>query len=33
LKVKGIELDRKALSELAIRNPDDFKSLVDFAKA
>jgi large subunit ribosomal protein L20 len=32
LKVKGIELDRKALSELAIRNPDDFKALVDIAK-
>lgn len=33
LKVKGVELDRKALSEMAIKNPEDFKVLVDLAKA
>jgi large subunit ribosomal protein L20 len=33
LKLSGIELDRKALSELAIRNPEEFTSLVELAKA
>ncbi len=32
LKKAGIELDRKVLSDLAIREPDAFKSLVDQAK-
>ena len=29
----GIEVDRKVLSELAIREPDAFKALVDKVKA
>src|SRR3546814_7920903 len=29
----GIELDRKVLSDLAVREPDAFKSLVEQAKA
>lgn len=29
LNKSGIELDRKSLSELAIRNPEAFKSIVD----
>lgn len=29
LKKAGIELDRKSLSELAIRNPDAFKAVVE----
>ncbi|MBE4704358.1 50S ribosomal protein L20 [Spiroplasma platyhelix] len=33
LKKAGIELNRKTLSELAINNPDEFKKLVDKAKA
>jgi large subunit ribosomal protein L20 len=33
LIIKGVELDRKALSELAIRNPEEFKALVDLANA
>ena len=33
LKTKGIELDRKALSELAIRNSEEFRALVDLANA
>jgi large subunit ribosomal protein L20 len=33
LKIKSVELDRKTLSELAIRNPEEFASLVDLAKA
>jgi large subunit ribosomal protein L20 len=32
LKLNGVEMNRKALSELAIRNPDDFTSLVELAK-
>ena len=32
LKKKGIELDRKVLSELAINEPDTFKLLVDKVK-
>lgn len=32
LKKSGIELNRKALSELAINNPAEFKKLVDIAK-
>jgi large subunit ribosomal protein L20 len=31
LKKAGIELDRKVLSDIAIREPDTFKSLVDQA--
>ncbi|MGD1876465.1 MAG: 50S ribosomal protein L20 [Kiloniellaceae bacterium] len=33
IKRAGIELDRKVLSDLAIREPDAFKSLVEQAKA
>lgn len=32
LKKAGIELDRKTLSELAIREPESFKAVVDAAK-
>ena len=32
LKNKGIELDRKVLSELAVNEPDTFKLLVDKVK-
>ena len=32
LKKKGIELDRKVLSELAVNEPDTFKLLVDKVK-
>lgn len=32
LKLHNIDLDRKVLSELAIRYPDDFKTLVELAK-
>lgn len=32
LKKAGIELNRKMLSEIAIHNPEQFKSLVDSAK-
>lgn len=32
LKKAGIELNRKTLSEMAIRNPDGFKAVVDVAK-
>jgi large subunit ribosomal protein L20 len=32
LKKKGIELDRKVLSELAVNEPDAFKLLVDKVK-
>lgn len=33
LKLAGIELDRKVLSDLAIREPDAFRQIVDQAKA
>ena len=33
MKHAGIELDRKVLSDLAIREPEAFKSLVDQAQA
>lgn len=33
LKVAGVELDRKALADLAVRSPDAFSSLADRAKA
>jgi large subunit ribosomal protein L20 len=33
LKEAGIELDRKALADLAIRNPEAFEAVVDQAKA
>jgi large subunit ribosomal protein L20 len=33
IKRAGIELDRKVLSDLAVREPDAFKSLVELAKA
>ena len=33
IKKSGIEIDRKVLSDLAIREPAAFKSLVDQAKA
>jgi large subunit ribosomal protein L20 len=32
LKKSGIELDRKVLSDIAIREPDSFKALVEKAK-
>jgi large subunit ribosomal protein L20 len=32
LQKKGIELDRKVLADLAMNNPDTFKSLVDSVK-
>jgi large subunit ribosomal protein L20 len=32
LAVKGIELDRKVLADLAMNNPEAFKSLVDSVK-
>jgi large subunit ribosomal protein L20 len=33
LKLAGIDLDRKVLSDLAIREPEAFKSIVDQARA
>ena len=33
LKKSGIELDRKSLSELALRDPEGFKTVVETAKA
>ena len=33
LKLAGIEVDRKVLSDLAVREPEAFKSLVDQAQA
>ncbi len=33
LKKAGVELDRKALSEMAIREPESFKAVVDVAKS
>lgn len=33
LKVAGIELDRKSLSEMAIRDPKGFESIVDAARS
>lgn len=33
LKLAGIELDRKVLSDLAIREPEAFKQIVDQARA
>jgi large subunit ribosomal protein L20 len=33
LKKAGIELDRKTLSEMAIREPESFKAVVDAAKS
>ena len=33
LRRAGIELDRKALADLAIRSPDAFSSLADRAKS
>ena len=33
MKLAGVDLDRKVLSDLAIREPAAFKSLVDQAKA
>lgn len=33
LKEKGIDLNRKVLSELAIREPESFKKLVESVKA
>ena len=32
LQQKGIELDRKVLADLAMNNPETFKSLVDSVK-
>ncbi|MCD6440889.1 MAG: 50S ribosomal protein L20 [Candidatus Marinimicrobia bacterium] len=33
LKVKGIKLDRKALAEIAVKDPEGFAKLVEMAKA
>ncbi len=33
LKKAGVELDRKALSEMAIREPESFKAVVDVEKS
>lgn len=33
LRVAGVELDRKALADLAVRSPDAFASLAEQAKA
>ena len=33
LRLAGIELDRRALAELAVSDPDTFKTIVDAAKA
>jgi large subunit ribosomal protein L20 len=33
LKLSGVELDRKILSDLAVHNPDDFKLIAEKAKA
>lgn len=33
LKKKSVGLDRKMLSELAIRHPEDFKAIVEWARA
>lgn len=33
IKVAGIELDRKTLAELAVKNPDAFAKVVEAAKA
>ncbi len=33
LKKAGVALDRKVLSDIAIKNPDSFKALVDQAKS
>jgi large subunit ribosomal protein L20 len=32
LKIKGIDLDRKVLADLAMNNPESFKQLVDSVK-
>jgi large subunit ribosomal protein L20 len=32
LKEAGVELDRKALADLAVRNPEAFGAVVDRAK-
>ena len=32
LQKKGIELDRKVLADLAMNNPETFKSLIDSVK-
>jgi len=33
LSLSGVELDRKALADVAVRNPEAFQALVDQAKA
>mgnify|MGYP003659408789 CR=1 FL=1 len=33
LKVAGVELDRKVLADLAVREPEAFKAIADQAKA
>ena len=33
LRLAGIELDRRALAEIAVSDPDTFKTIVDAAKA
>ena len=33
LRLAGIELDRRALAELAVNDPDTFKTIVEQAKS
>lgn len=33
LRKSGVEIDRKSLSELAVRNPESFGAVVEFAKS
>jgi large subunit ribosomal protein L20 len=33
LKVKGVTLDRKALADIAVKDPEGFAKLVEMAKA
>ncbi len=33
LRKSGVEIDRKSLSELAIRNPESFGAVVEFARS
>jgi large subunit ribosomal protein L20 len=33
LKQQGVEIDRKVLAELAVRNPDGFRAVADLARA
>ncbi|MBU0713332.1 50S ribosomal protein L20 [bacterium] len=33
LKIKGVNLDRKALADIAVKDPEGFEKLVEMAKA